>query len=82
MKTTEIRISLAHTINLGNYENIRPEISMTVVVEDGDNPAQVFRTLKESCDECLQEIIQAQLRLWPDDGVNQQLSHWKAYYSV
>ena len=82
MKTTEIKVSLAQTINLGNYENIRPEVSLTAQLEEGDDPVACSQALRETCDKLLMEQIRQQLSLWPDSGRNEQLRFWKSYYSL
>ena len=37
MKVTEMRVSVAKTINLGNYSSIRLEAGATAAVEEGDD---------------------------------------------
>ncbi|CAH2606477.1 conserved protein of unknown function (plasmid) [Rhodovastum atsumiense] len=37
MKITELRVSVAKTVNLGNYNSIRLEAGATVAIEDGDD---------------------------------------------
>jgi hypothetical protein len=37
MKTEKITVSVAMTINLGNYQSIRPSIELTGTLEEGDN---------------------------------------------
>ena len=42
MKTKEITVSMSRKHNLGNYENVDFFSSITVSVEDGDNPQEVY----------------------------------------
>jgi len=82
VKTTEIRVSLAQTMNMGNYENIRPEVSLTAQLEEGDDPVVCARELGETCEKLLAAEAQKLLLVWPDSGRNEQLRFWKTYYSL
>lgn len=49
------QISLGRTYNLGNYENIKPEI--TAELGDGEDPQKGFELLKEEFDKFYQKHI-------------------------
>jgi hypothetical protein len=82
VKITEIRVSLAQTMNMGNYENIRPEVSLTAQLEDGDDPVVRAQELRETCERLLVAEAQQMLSVWPDSGRNESLRLWKSYYSL
>jgi hypothetical protein len=42
MKVKEISATFAFTKNLGNYQSLRAEASITVEVEDGENVLAVY----------------------------------------
>lgn len=44
MKTKEISATFAFTKNLGNYQSMRAEASITVELEPGENEKAVFDT--------------------------------------
>ncbi len=45
MKVTEITVTHSLTINLGNYESERVEITQTVALDSKDDPKEVRETL-------------------------------------
>lgn len=42
MKTKELTVSMSRKHNLGNYENVDFFSSLTVEIEPGDNPQEVY----------------------------------------
>lgn len=44
-KTESIHVSIEHTKNLGNYENIKIMVGQTITVIDGEDPAQIREEL-------------------------------------
>lgn len=47
MKVTKVSISYEVTINLGNYNNVKPGVSLEAQIEDGDEEQDVIETLFE-----------------------------------
>jgi hypothetical protein len=45
MKVTEITVSLGRTVNLGNYENVKLEVSMTAECEPNEPANKCFDEL-------------------------------------
>ncbi len=47
MRIKEITVSLGQTINLGNYESHRLDVSVTAELETGDDPALISADVRE-----------------------------------
>jgi hypothetical protein len=47
-KVTQVSVSYSYTFNLGNYSSVRPEVSLTAELEEGDSPETVQRTLLDT----------------------------------
>lgn len=45
MKPKHIRVTVSQTLNVGNFENIKPETSITAELEDGDEVDEAIRQL-------------------------------------
>lgn len=60
MKITELRVSFARTVNLGNFESARIEAGVTVAIEDGDDLAQVRSDIQPDLRLALEETWRAQ----------------------
>ena len=56
----ELRVGTARTINLGNFENLRVEASLTVTVDDGDDIAAVRAKAQQQLREVMEETYLAQ----------------------
>lgn len=50
MKVKTVTYSVGATFATAQFENVRPEYSMTVELEDGENPQAVFKKIKSFCD--------------------------------
>lgn len=48
MKVTEVHCGFSATINLGNYESFKVDISQTAVLEDGEDPEAAVVELMDS----------------------------------
>jgi hypothetical protein len=46
MKITETTLSLGRTVNLGNYESLRADLSIKVTLEDGESFESVVPEMK------------------------------------
>lgn len=53
LKNIRITYSAETTINMGNFENIKPHYGMSVDVPDGENPAEAFEKVKNFVDDLL-----------------------------
>jgi hypothetical protein len=54
MMISEIRVGVAHTINLGNYENIKVEGAVVVQLSEGDDYAKA----KEEAQVALRKLVE------------------------
>ena len=45
MRITEISVSCSRTVNLGNYESAKVDVSLVAEVAPTDNPDEVFESL-------------------------------------
>lgn len=60
MKYREITIGLSRTYSLPNYGNVRPSVSYTVELEDGDALDAVIATLTAECNTYIRHEVDAQ----------------------
>lgn len=58
MKTKEIEVSIDTTINLGNFENIRPSITLKADLEEGDD-----------LDECSKQLYGLATASWSKEAI-------------
>lgn len=56
-KNVRVSYSISATINLGNFENIKPEYEISADVPDGVNPAVVREKLKRIVDSWLEQDV-------------------------
>lgn len=57
MKNIVVKYEVDATVNLGNFENVKPHYGMSAELEDGENPKEAFDKLKTFVDGLLQEEI-------------------------
>ena len=55
---TEFRVACSHTVNLGDYNSIRIECSLTVAVPEGDS----FDILKDKAQTELRKLLEETYR--------------------
>lgn len=55
LTNVKVTYSVDATINVGNFENVKPHFSITADVEDGGNPKEAFLKIKGLCDALLAE---------------------------
>ena len=48
-KTKGMTYTVGATVNTGNYNSFRFDVSETVELEEGDNPEAVYGELRERC---------------------------------
>ncbi len=63
MIINEIRIGIARTINLGNFESLRVEGSVTATIPEGDDLAAAKRSLQTELRMLLEETYLAQHKM-------------------
>lgn len=61
MRITEITVKLGETVNLGNYSNFRPEISIVAEVGLGENPNRTIEQLTRTVQEQLADLVDGAL---------------------
>lgn len=61
MRITEISIKLGSTVNLGDYNNTRPEVGAKVAVEAFDDPDKVYVELVSFLEERMAHLIDDEL---------------------
>lgn len=61
MQITEVRASWTETVNLGNYSNVKPSLSLTALVEEGEDPEEVRCALMQLCRASVQAEVDAAL---------------------
>jgi hypothetical protein len=62
---SEIRIGVAHTINLGNYESLRIEAGITINVKEGDDLVAIKAEGQQFLRATTEETYKAQRRQKP-----------------
>jgi len=60
MKHKEITVGLSRTYSLPNYGNVRPSVSYTVELENGDDPDAVIAALTAECNTYIRHEVDAQ----------------------
>lgn len=57
MKVTQIVVSAGRTFNHPHeeYSNLKPHISLTVTLEDGDDPIVAAKTLQQSAEQLVED---------------------------
>jgi hypothetical protein len=48
-KIRQVRVSLGATINLGNYENVKPEAEVVMQLDEGEDPETAFKACWDVC---------------------------------
>jgi len=59
----DIKVTKAMTINTGNYENVRPEITLTAKDVENENVKTVYKLLSEIADDMFNIEIASQIAL-------------------
>lgn len=49
MKYHEVKISIGRTINMGNFESARVDVSLSAILEEGDKIDDVIARIKTKC---------------------------------
>ena len=57
MKISSVKVVYGQTINMGNYNSIRPGVELQAEIEEGDDLKDVFTSLKEQAQQLT--LIQA-----------------------
>ena len=61
MRITQITASWQETVSLGNYSNVKPSISLTATLDEGDDPAAWKAALMNEARTFVQEQVDAAL---------------------
>lgn len=61
MQIKQITVTYSYTFNLGNYSSIRPEVSLTADLAEGDEPEQARRELLQTAQAQVEESIDHEL---------------------
>lgn len=59
-QTKEMTYSIGRTINNGNFNSTRVDVSETIVLEHGDDPVTEYNNLRARCIHRLQHDCQGQ----------------------
>lgn len=57
MKITETTLSLGRTVNLGNYESLRADLSIKVALEDGESFEDALPEMKAVLSKNLELVL-------------------------
>lgn len=57
----QITVEYAYTFNLGNYSNVKPTVTLTAELSEGDDPELVILDLQKQARLAVQEEIDATL---------------------
>ena len=62
MKMTEIRVTLGYTYNLGDYSNVRPEVTLTSEVDSDANNVlnDLYQMAREHCHRVIDDALEAE----------------------
>ena len=59
MQNIKVRYHNEVTVNLGNFQNTKPGYEIEAVVEDGENPREVFERLETLVEDLLDKRVEA-----------------------
>lgn len=57
MKNIKVEYRQEVTINLGDFQNIKPFYSMSAEVEEGEKPSDVFRRVRGLVEKLMEEEV-------------------------
>jgi len=61
MKNRRIEVTLSRTINMGNYESIKPQVGLTVDIEEYDVLQTAYNEIYSEVEEALNSIINMEM---------------------
>lgn len=57
MKNINVEYHQEVTINLGDFQNIKPFYSMSAELEDGESPSEAFRKIRSLVEKMMEEEV-------------------------
>lgn len=57
MKNIVVTYAVDATVNLGNFENVKPHYAMSAELDDSENPTEAFDKIKTFVDSLLEAEI-------------------------
>lgn len=59
VKLNNVRVSYTNrmTVNIGNFQNLQPEFSISADVPDGENPIEAAHKLRQTVDTLLEAEV-------------------------
>ena len=71
MTVTQMTYSLGRTLNTGNYESVKLDISMTADLEPEEQKGEAFRKLRDKVHLLMQDevrdVLSKKTRTWSED---------------
>ena len=82
MKVKEITIGISQTINVGNYETIRPSVTLKGALESGDDIDKAREKLSEMAQYLYMREVLSQLALYnsKNTGGYSTITDWAAHF--
>lgn len=62
----QITVGMSETIDVGNHERVRPSYELTVVMEEGDVPNEISKTIYKEVRLGFLSNLVKELNSWPD----------------
>lgn len=58
-KLNNVRVSYSNrmTVNIGNFQNLQPEFTISADVAEGDNPVEAAQKLRQTVDSLLEAEV-------------------------
>lgn len=57
MKNVRVEYGADATVNLGNFENVKPALKVAADVPDGEDPKDTIRELRELVDSFIEFVV-------------------------
>lgn len=57
LNNIRVHYAVDATVNLGNFENVKPHFAMSADVPEGTSPVDAFNKIKSLCDSLLQREV-------------------------
>jgi hypothetical protein len=74
MNLTSISATISHALNVGSYESIKPSVSITADLEEGDEVKSCFRELHKEAGRMWAESALKELS-WVEERRNEKNKH-------
>lgn len=82
MKVKELTVGISQTFNVGNYEAIKPSLSLKAELQDGDDPEIARQKLSEMAQFLYMKEVLSQLALYnsKNRGGHATLTDWVQHF--